>query len=124
MKRPTAAAKSKNRKAEPLAGKTESLRRAETAEILGLDLAVYLRLILMGTPVILYEVLKYTTRISKLNGRCDVDFLEFFCGVGSLVRPCQDLGMTAIGYDLLCDRDYMDINSAKALSWQSLSVAD
>ena len=80
-----------------------------TSEAIGLEQKEYMRLLMMRAPVILYEVLKICTATRLDGGTCDVDLVEYFCGVASHVRAFEDMGLTAVGYDCLKDPFFMNM---------------
>ena len=80
-----------------------------TSEAIGLEQREYMRLLMMRAPVILYEVLKFCTATLLDGVTCDVDLVEYFCGVASDVRAFKDMGLTAVGYDFLKDPFFMNM---------------
>ena len=99
----------------------ERLQLWQTAMTLGISHGAYCRLLSLGAPAALYELLKQVNEISRelaqqgqqaaaMPQREPLDFVEYFCGKAAHTRAFQEAGYAACGYDCLRDcAAFMDL---------------
>ncbi len=85
-----------------------AIQVVHTAMLLGVLPVEYIRLVFMGTPMVAFELMRHVTAFSAGHSR-DLDLVEFFCGVAAHTRAFQDLGLLAVGYDVLRDGVFMNL---------------
>ncbi len=83
-----------------------------TASSMGVSCGVYRRLKLFGVPRGLFQLLKCCRMVSPHGWGEDLCLIEYFCGVGAITTQWQRAGFPAVGYDILKDPLYNDLNAS------------
>ena len=82
----------------------------QTAGEIGVTLQCYMRLVMLGAPPVLFDMLKFVF-LHMSSTDADLDLVEFFCGIGVHTRTYLSAGLSAVGYDILRDGKFMNMCS-------------
>ena len=92
-----------------------SLQLAFTASLLGLEMDSYRRLLFMGAPTVLYDMLKFVQQVSNPDRIYKLLMVEYFCGCAAMTRSFQSAGYPATGVDQDKDRCFENILSDQGM---------